>query len=150
MSLRRLCGIAAVVLVALSNGASIKQSVAQDEQPSGSVRIDQVQIAFIGSGNIGGGVLTFEGKQYSFSTGGLGIGGIGFSKMVALGEVYGLKKLEDFPGAYVQGRYGAVVEDKSVGELWLQNDKGVSIRLAAEREGYALSLGGDAVYIEFD
>jgi hypothetical protein len=38
----------------------------------------------------------------------------------------------------------------STGQLWLQNTKGVVIELKAKRTGLALSLGGDAVYINFD
>jgi hypothetical protein len=46
---------------------------AEDLKKSGTVTIEQVQIAFIGSGNLGGGTLKFGGKTYDFSIGGLGI-----------------------------------------------------------------------------
>lgn len=115
-----------------------------------TLTIEQVQIAFIGSGNLGGGTLAFQGGKYDFTVGGLGIGGIGISRMTATGAVYNLNRLEDFPGAYVQGRYGLAIGEISAGELFLQNTHGVGIRLKAERTGLALSLGGDAVYIDFD
>jgi len=121
-----------------------------DSVPSGTVSITQTQIAFIGSGNLGGGVLNYGGKSYPFTIGGLGIGGFGISKIEAQGKVYDLKKLNDFAGAYVQGRYGAVIGSKSTGELWLTNASGVSLSLIAKRQGLALSLGGDAIYIDFD
>jgi len=38
----------------------------------------------------------------------------------------------------------------STGKLWLQNEKGVVIELDAKREGLALALGGDAIYIDLD
>lgn len=117
---------------------------------SGTVRIEQVQLAFIGSGNLGGGTLQYGGKTYQFTVGGLGIGGFGVSKITATGNVYNLTKADDFPGAYIQGRYGAAVGTMSTGELWLKNTNGVVLELKAEREGLALSLGGDAVYISFD
>jgi hypothetical protein len=117
---------------------------------SGTVKIEQYQVAFIGSGNLGGGTLQFGGQTYSFSIGGLGIGGFGVSKITATGEVYNLTNIAHFPGAYVQGRYGAVAGNTSAGELWLQNADGVVLHLKAEREGLALSLGGDAVYINMD
>jgi hypothetical protein len=124
--------------------------MADDLVPSGTVRIEQVQIAFIGSGNLGGGTLTFGGKNYDFTVGGLGVGGIGLSKMTATGTVYNLRNVNDFAGAYVQGRYGLAIGTLSAGELLLQNTKGVVLQLKAERTGLALSLGGDAVYIGFD
>lgn len=109
-----------------------------------------MQIALIGSGNLGGGTIEFDGQKYPFTIGGLGIGGIGISKMTATGEVYDLKSVDDFSGAYAQGRYGAVAGDHDTGELWLQNAAGVSLHLVTEREGLALSLGADAIYIDFD
>jgi hypothetical protein len=121
-----------------------------DSVVSGTVSITQTQIAFIGSGNLGGGVLNYGGKSYPFTIGGLGIGGFGISKIEATGKVYDLKNLNDFAGAYVQGRYGAVAGNKSTGELWLTNAVGVSLSLNAKRQGLALSLGGDAIYIDFD
>jgi hypothetical protein len=121
-----------------------------DSVPSGTVTITQTQIAFIGSGNLGGGRLNYGGKSYDFTIGGLGIGGFGISKIEATGNVYDLKSINDFAGAYVQGRYGAVVGSKSTGELWLTNANGVSLSLKAKRTGLALSLGGDAIYIDFD
>lgn len=122
---------------------------AQQYVQSGTVRIEQVQIAFIGSGNLGGGVLNYGGHQYDIEVGGLGIGGIGVSRMVATGIVYNLNDVRDFAGGYVQARYGLALGDLSSGELFLQNAKGVALRLKAERSGLALSLGGDAVYIGF-
>jgi hypothetical protein len=123
---------------------------ADDLVQSGTLTIEQVQIAFIGSGNLGGGTLVVGGQKYSFSIGGLGIGGIGVSKMEATGTVYNLKNINDFAGGYVQARYGIAVGSMSTGQLWLQNTKGVVLELKAKRTGLALSLGGDAVYINFD
>ncbi|MEI6202389.1 MAG: hypothetical protein WCP68_10600 [Enhydrobacter sp.] len=122
---------------------------AQDKVKTGSVEIEQVQVAFIGSANLGGGTLSFQGKSYRFSVGGLGVGGFGASKMQATGDVFNLKELRQFPGAYGQARYGIAVADKSTGELWLQNTNGVLISLRARRTGLALSLGADAVFIDF-
>ncbi len=123
---------------------------ADTSTPSGTVSITQTQIAFIGSGNLGGGTLMYGGRSYDFTIGGLGIGGFGISKIEAQGNVYDLKSLGEFPGAYAQGRYGAVIGNKSTGELWLTNANGVSLSLKAKRQGLALSLGGDAIYIDLD
>ena len=125
------------------------RALADNFVKTGTVTIEQVQIAFIGSGNLGGGTLLFKGQKYDISVGGLGIGGFGVSKMTAYGSVYNLYKLADFPGAYVQARYGLVVGSASTGELWLANTRGVALSLKAERSGLALSLGGDAVYMDF-
>jgi hypothetical protein len=123
---------------------------ADDLKKSGTVRIEQVQIAFIGSGNLGGGTLKFRDKSYDFTIGGLGVGGFGVSKITATGAVYNLDDVTQFPGSYAQGRYGFAAGDVSTGKLWLKNKHGVVLALEADRKGLALSLGGDAVYIDFD
>jgi hypothetical protein len=128
---------------------SVPQSAAEDLKKSGTVEINQVQVAFLFSGNLGDGRLSYKGETRRFSIGGLGVGGIGLSRMEAVGEVYNLSKLSDFPGGYVQGRYGFAVGETSAGDLWLKNPAGVVLHLKAKREGLALSLGGDAVYIDF-
>jgi hypothetical protein len=141
-----------IAVVGLVLGACCGVARAQDTAlvPSGTVRIKQVQVAFIGSGNLGGGTLQFRGEAYRFKIGGLGVGGIGISEMTATGEVYNLTDPRYLTGAYVQARYGVAVGRESTGELWLKNDHGVVLKLKAEREGLALSLGGDAVYIKFE
>ena len=144
--------ICAQLAVAVSAGLLLVSSAAaaDDLVQSGTLTIEQVQIAFIGSGNLGGGTLVVGGQKYSFSIGGLGVGGIGVSRMEAHGTVYNLKNINDFAGGYVQARYGIAVGSMSTGQLWLQNAKGVVLELKAKRTGLALSLGGDAVYINFD
>jgi len=126
--------------------------VSADEQltKSGTINIEQVQLAWIGSGNLGGGTLQANGQTYKFTIGGLGVGGFGVSKITATGEVYNLTDIAYFPGSYVEGRWGFAVGDKSKGELWIKNANGVYLHLKTEREGLALSPGGDAIYIKMD
>lgn len=142
--------LAIVAAVALAGAVAARPASAEDLKKSGTVRIEQVQLAWIGSGNLGGGTLEFGGKSYDFTIGGLGIGGFGVSKITATGEVYNLPNVAAFGGRYLQGRYGLALGDVSTGELWLKNPKGVVLRLKAERRGLALSLGGDAIYIELE
>ncbi len=140
--------IAALTLTALSYGPASAQSSKLTQ--SGSVTINQVQVAFIFSGNVGGGKLHYQGKTYPFSIGGLGVGGFGISSIDATGTVYNLFKVSDFAGAYGQARTGIVVGTLSAGTLWLENPQGVYMKLAAKRTGIALSLGVDGIVIGFD
>lgn len=117
--------------------------------PTGTVRIQQVQVAFIGSGAAGGGKLTYRGRSYGITVGGLGFGGIGASRLTASGTVYGLTRLEDFAGAYAQIREGWAIGDAGRGRLWLRNAKGVTMKLTTRRQGLQLSLGADGVLIGF-
>jgi hypothetical protein len=59
---------------------------------------------YIGGGrlNVGTGVLDYQGSGYAFSIRGLGAEGLDVSKVEAKGDVYGLERLQDFSGSYVQ------------------------------------------------
>ena len=118
--------------------------------PSGSLTLTAGQAAFIGSGTAGKGNLRFRGRNYPFAVGGLGLGGIGASSIEANGQVYNLTNISQFPGTYAQVRYGGAVGTASTGELWLQNDAGVILRLMAKRTGLMLSLGADAIVISLN
>jgi hypothetical protein len=115
---------------------------------SGTVDIDQTRVSFIGSANGGGGVLHFRGKDYPFSTGGLGIGGIGVTRLKATGDVYNLTDPIKFPGAYSELRTGIAVGNGS-GHLWLKNGNGVALELKGQGKGVGLSLGADVVSISY-
>jgi hypothetical protein len=139
------CRLAAVLMLLVSPLAASAQSAAA--APSASVYIHQVQVAFIGSGEMGGGTLYFQGQSYPFKLGGLGIGGIGISTIDADGWVYNLRRLEDFNGVYGQARTGWSVGQHGSGEMWLQNSNGVILRLRARRQGLSLSLGADGMVV---
>lgn len=118
-------------------------------KPSATVTIQQIQVALIGSGALGGGKLNYGGRTYRITVGGLGVGGIGASRLKATGTVYGLTRKDDFAGAYVQIREGWALGDQGKGVLWLTNSKGVTMKLNTQRKGLQLSLGADGVVIGF-
>jgi hypothetical protein len=149
-SCRRLCSglplLAAALFLCALSVAAIAQST-PPTRPSGSISIHQVQVAFIGSGAVGGGTLYFNGRSYPFKLGGLGIGGIGISRLDAVGSVYYLHRLADFNGVYGQVRTGWAIGEQGKGQMWLQNGKGVYLHLHAQRQGLALSLGADGMLV---
>jgi hypothetical protein len=138
--------VAAALAMFLLSAQAFAQN-APAAHPSGSVNIHQVQIAFIGSGAMGGGTLYFRGRAYPFKLGGLGIGGIGISTIDAVGTVYNLRRLEDFNGVYGQARTGWAIGEQGKGKMWLQNSNGVYLQLHARRQGLSLSLGADGMVV---
>jgi hypothetical protein len=138
---------ALLLLAGCSSSVKLGPEAVAGLTPDGTVDMEQVQAAFIGSAGGGSGTLFYRGGTYPFAIGGLGVGGIGASTISAEGEVYKLNGLQNFPGAYGQARYGFVIGNTSGGDLWLQNEKGVIMHLKAKRTGLMLSLGGDAVVI---
>ena len=147
-------GLTTILAAALISACAGDRSVSdappptfQGMPPSGFVDMNEIQVAYIGSAGGGNGTLTFQGQEYPFSVAGLGVGGIGISSIDAKGEVYNLANVAQFPGAYGEGRYGAVAGQESFGDLWLRNPNNVVMHLRAKREGLMLSVGGDAVVI---
>lgn len=138
-------GAAALMLV---GGAAIAQSRPLGPQ-TGTLRIEQVSVAFIASGELGGGTFTWKGRSYPVTVGGLGIGGIGASRVLASGRVYGLTNRADLAGPYVQLKEGWAVGRAGQGRLWLKNDKGVTISLDTSRQGLQATIGADGVVIAY-
>lgn len=143
--------LGAVCLVLLLPGAaaSAPKNAAQSPPPvpSGRVSMEFGQGAFILSTSGGKGVLTYKGRRYPFKVGSVGIGGIGVSKVSAVGEVYDLHRVEDFAGAYGQARAGYAL-GTGKGLQWLQNTNGVVIRLRTVTKGVSLNLGADGLVLE--
>jgi hypothetical protein len=136
--------------VAAAAGAVFAVAHADDQlKQSGTVDISQTRVAFIFSGNAGGGTLYYQGRSYPFSIGGLGIGGIGVTKLEATGTVYNMSDTSQFPGVYSQLRSGITVGDQGTGKLWLKNGDGVILKLQGASKGIGLSLGADAVTIQY-
>ena len=136
----------AAALVAGFAAAPAQAAGEENWKFSGTIEIDSTQLAFIFSGKFGGGVLEYEGKEYKFSTGGLGIGGMGLQGINAVGAVYNLDDISKFEGTYVEGRAGITVI-KGAGAMRLSNGHGVIIDLKASTKGAALSLGVDGMVI---
>jgi hypothetical protein len=117
------------------------------QSPAGRISIHQISIAFIASASKGGGSLSYHGRVYPFSIGGLGVGGFGASRLDAVGAVYNLQQLSDFNGVYLQIRSGWAAGEAGRGLLWLRNPNGVILSLKAQRRGLALTLGADGMLV---
>jgi len=141
-------------LAACAGGSSTRQAAEpaslEGKPPSGFVDLREVQVAYIGNAGGGSGTLTFEGRTYPFKIAGVGVGGVGVSKLDAEGEVYNLVNLAEFSGAYAAGQYGAVVGRASAGDMWLKNQHDVILHLKAKREGLMLAVGADAIDIKLE
>jgi hypothetical protein len=141
----------AMMLAACSNQtAPGSETKLEGQPPSGSVEMHEVQAAYIASGSGGSGTLYYQGGNYPFTVGGVGVGGIGASTIQGQGDVYNLTNVAQFPGTYAEGRYGFAFGQNSAGDLWMKNENGVVIHLKADRTGLMLSLGGSAVAISMN
>jgi hypothetical protein len=149
-----ICSLAAGLAMAVPFGYSVQAAEKasakdiKDAKPSATVELEAEQVRLIIGGGSGRGVLTYQGKQYPFTFKGMSVGGVGVAKSAAVGEVYFLQKLEDFPGRYNAVTAGATAI-KGAGRSSFENDKGVYVSLRAKTEGLALTLGLQSVNVEF-
>jgi hypothetical protein len=156
--------IAATALLAgcANKGAPL---LVEGKPVSGQVRLTQEQVGYTGSGkvqgsegfigfhrpeylaggrlNVGTGVLDYQGSGYAFGVRGLGAEGIQVANIKAMGQVYGLERLQDFPGTYVRA------PQITAGGLWLKNANGVTMHLVS-KVGAILIVAGDAVVIKLN
>jgi hypothetical protein len=134
---RSFIGNAAIWLVA--TGALLFASLAA-AAPSGTVELTLYKAGFIVGGSGGNGTLTFKGKKYPVSIGGVSLGAtIGASKAELVGEVYNMKTPSDIEGTYSAGQAGvAVAGGKKVAEL--KNSKGVVLKVKGKQIGLELAL----------
>ena len=122
---------------------------AQEKIPSGTINIDETQLGFIIGGDIGKGTLNYQGVNYSFKTGGIKVGGMGIAKISAVGEVYDLFDLSQFPGTYVAGDYGISLGG-GVGGMVLKNQNDVFMRLQSTMEGVDLNVGLEGLTVKLE
>jgi hypothetical protein len=113
-------------------------------KPSGAVTMTQVFLAGTG---VGSGTLTFQGRTYPFTLAGElnGLGAI--SGIEASGEVYNLRDVSQFSGAYRQGGIPLSL-GSAPGELWLKNTNGVIIRMTGLQNGITISSGRYEIFVQ--
>ena len=112
----------ALLLAACTSSVKLGPQSVAGLTPDGTVDMNEVQAAFVGSAGGGTGTLYYQGIPYAFNIAGLGVGGIGASTIDANGEVYKLRSVANFPGTYGQARYGFAIGTMSGGDLWMQNN----------------------------
>jgi hypothetical protein len=136
-----------VLAISISIAVLALAGMSLAQEPSGTVTIDEYELAYIFNGAMGGGTLYFQGNAYNFKIGGLGVGGIGASHITASGEVYNLQDIQAFPGAYAQASMGYSATNQGEGHLWLQNQSGVQLHLITSQQGLGLTAGADGIVI---
>jgi LysM repeat protein len=135
-----------VITLALLVGSA---AIAAEKIPSGTIKIDETQLGFIIGGDIGKGTLNYQGVDYSFKTGGIKVGGMGIAKISAVGEVYDLFDISQFPGTYVTGDYGIALGG-GVGGMVLKNQNDVFLRLQSTMQGIDLNVGLEGLDIKLE
>ena len=135
-----------LVLAFIMSGAALSATL----PPSGELGFAPARLKEAGGVPVEKGTLKFQGQEYRLKFSGLGMGGSEGVTVTLQGEIFGLAKLSDLDGNFTTDLTGAPVGEASLGDLWLYNDHGVSIRLHTDNPEVTLAPGADAVTIKLD
>jgi hypothetical protein len=106
----------------------------------GTVRINFVKAGFVIGGAVGSGTLTFRGRNYPLSIGGLSYGlTFGGSQTYLRGRVSNIFRPQDIEGVYgAAGAGGTVIRGPQA--IVLANQKGAVLELSGVQTGLMLNL----------
>lgn len=126
--------VGALAIAALVGAAPVANAA------DGSVRIRILKAGFVIGGSAGEGVLTFKGRQYPLSIGGLSYGfTFGASETRFHGRVRNIRRPSDVSGVYAQAGAGAAV-GRGAQVIVLTNQNGAVLELSGEQKGLIVSL----------
>lgn len=134
-------------LVALTALAGIGLSSAA-QADGGSIRFNVVKAGFVIGGQAGTGTLTFHGRSYPISIGGLSYGfTFGASDTHFLGTVRNIRQPSDVAGVYGAAAAGAALGVAGAQGIVLQNANGATLVLSGRQVGAIVSadLNGLAI-----
>jgi hypothetical protein len=136
--------IVLIVLGSLGWLAGGFASAQEKKKPDGTVELSEGSVAVGVGWSWGKGTLTYKGKTYPVKVDGLSVGEVGITRASAKGEVFGLKKLEDFNGTYTAGGAAATVGG-GAGATIMRNQNGVVIEMKSTTQGASLKLAASGL-----
>ena len=128
------CG-AGIMLAALMLFAVTAPSQAE----TGGVRLRITKAGFIIGVGGGTGTLTFRGRSYPLSVGGLSVGTLGAASADLVGSAHNLRRAEDIVGTYTAVGAGAAIGGGAA-SVRLRNSNGVVLELRGRQVGLQVSL----------
>lgn len=140
----RFAPIVLLMVTVVGTGAAL----AQDGRSDARLEFSSTSFGLLFGFSQGRGALEFRGQRYPFSVSGIKVATLGVTRASALGQVYRLRDLADFPGRYYAVE-GAFTVGQGGGGAMLRNEKGVTLYLQNVQQGIELTLGGGGIDVEF-
>jgi hypothetical protein len=138
-------------VMAVATGALLAMAwapgMADTEKPDATVSFSGSSAAAGVAATWGEGWLHLRGRDYPFKLQGIGLVGVGGSAFEATGEVYGLKKVEDFAGSYVAASAAAAL-DKGELVTTMRNQNAVVMCIKSTTKGTELKAAVEGVTVE--
>jgi hypothetical protein len=135
MRISQLIRAGLIALVAIA-GASVSTAAFAD---GGSISFRVLKAGFVIGGSGGSGTLTFHGRRYPLSIGGLSYGfTFGVSETSFHGTVSNIRRASDVAGVYAAGNVGAAV-GRGAQAIVLTNQNGAVLTLSGRSAGLIVS-----------
>jgi hypothetical protein len=126
------------IIVALT--AMLAAGVSQARADGGTVRISFVKAGFVIGGAVGQGTLTFQGRTYRMTVGGLSYGfTFGGSQTYLHGRVSNIYRPSDIEGVFGAAGAGATVI-RGPQAIVLTNQNGAVLELSGNQTGLMVNL----------
>lgn len=138
----RMARLMLTMLLVAGTGAAL----AQDRQPDARLAFSSTSFGLLFGYSQGQGALEFQGRKHPFRVSGIKVATLGIARIDALGQIYRLRELADFPGRYIAVEGGLTVFQGG-GHAVLRNEKGVMLYLQNVQYGLDLTMGGGGVDI---
>ena len=145
-SILALMMIAFVSIAAHAKDHERSAPVAENATPVGAITLKGGSVAAGVGFTWGHGELEYKNKTHRFTIKGISVVDVGASEFTARGEVYDLKRLEDFAGNYVAAAAGVAVAGGATA-TYLKNEHGVIIKLIETDIGLQFNLAAEGVHI---
>ena len=133
-----------ILSVAFFLMAGFAQAAGKSSRPDATLHLHSGSVAAGVGISWGKGTLTYKGKEYPVSVNGLSLGKVGITKVTASGEVYHLKRLEDFSGNYTSTNADITLAGGHSGII-MKNQNGVVVVVRATSRGVDLTIGASGV-----
>ena len=117
---------------------------AEEPKPDAMLSLTQTSVGLFFGYTCGNGVLAYGDKTYPVEIDGFSVMSFGVAQAEATGEVFNLKKLEDFNGTYTAMSAEGTLAG-GAGAATMRNQAGVSISLFTTTEGLSFKLGPEGV-----
>ena len=134
----------AVSLLILGVMTGFAQARHHESRPDATLRLRWGSFALGIGGSSGSGTLTYRGKSYPVRVRGLSVGKVGMTSSSANGDVFNLRRLQDFNGHYNvggAGTRGVTLGSGRTGTI-MSNQAGVIVRIFSTQQGVAVNATG--------
>ena len=120
--------------------AMLAASLSPARADSGTVRISFIKAGWVVGGSVGQGTLTFRGRTYPLSVGGMSYGlTFGGSQTYLHGRVSNIYRPSDIEGVYGAAGAGATII-RGPQAIILSNPKGAVLQLSGQQTGLMINL----------